>query len=99
MWQASVALQPGYYQFKLVVLDNNSGEAVWEPGPMRALTVPEEAGGGLLILHCTWCDYEMEALFLWDPVAPGAGPGAGSMLYKQARTLHCEATMDIEGME
>ncbi|GFH07789.1 CBM20 domain-containing protein, partial [Haematococcus lacustris] len=63
MWQSSVALWPGYYQFKhwlvsigpqAVLLDTDSGEAVWEPGPMRALTVPEEPGGGLLILNCTW---------------------------------------------
>ncbi|GFH06367.1 CBM20 domain-containing protein, partial [Haematococcus lacustris] len=79
MWQSSVALWPGYYQFKAVLLDTDSGEAVWEPGPMRALTVPEEPGGGLLILNCTWCDFEMEALFLWDPVTSGDALEGGNV--------------------
>ncbi len=76
-----------------MIWDPSTGQAEWEPGPMRTLTVPDRPGGGTLLLNCAWCDFEMEGKFYYDRIQEPDG----SVSYRTER-LRMEATMEIEGL-
>ncbi len=40
--------------FQAMLLDLETGESEWEAGPMRTLSIPDRAGGGVMVMDCGW---------------------------------------------
>ena len=76
-WTSEVALAPGTYDFKLVIVREDGSVAAWEPGdavhqeiPKKRVLLQVDEGSGPLEATCVWSDTASTSLSCSIEVAP-----------------------------